>query len=83
MYIVSQTLGNYNSVSVNGEWDIIQKVPVRAGYNEMKKDQTVLGVDYLDCSNQTISRIDIKMKDSYGNLINLHGNHWSFFYNLC
>ena len=41
-------------------------------------DQTVLGVDYLDCSNLTISRIDIKMKDAFGNLINLHGNHWSF-----
>ena len=23
LYIVSQTLGNYNSVSVNGEWSII------------------------------------------------------------
>jgi hypothetical protein len=78
LYIVSQTLGNYNSVSVNGEWSIIKKCPVRAGPAEMLFDQVILPGDYLDCSNQTISRIDIKMKDSYGNLINLHGNHWSF-----
>ena len=57
---------------------VIKKVPVISVYNDMVYDQTVLGVDYLDCSNQTISRIDIKMKDSYGNIINLHGNHWSF-----
>lgn len=78
LYIISQTLGTYNSVSVNGEWGIIKKVPVRAGYNEMIYDQTVLGMDYLDCSNQTLSRIDFKMKDSYGNIIDLNGNHWSF-----
>ena len=43
-------------------------------------DSTVLGMDYLDCSNQTLSRIDFKVKDSYGNIVNLHGNHLSFFY---
>ncbi|MFM7983921.1 MAG: hypothetical protein ACKPKO_31810 [Candidatus Fonsibacter sp.] len=59
-------MGNFNSVSVNGEWGIIKKVPKRAIYYEMIYDQTVLGVDYLDCSNQTLSRIDYKMKDSYG-----------------
>jgi len=58
VYIVSQTLGNYNSVSVNGEWGIIKQVPVRASYNEMIYDQTVLGVDDLDCSNLTLSRND-------------------------
>ena len=41
-------------------------------------DQVILPSDHVDCSSQTISRIDIKMKDSYGNIINLHGNHWSF-----
>ena len=41
LYIVSQTLGNYKSVSVNGEWGTIKKVPVRARYHEMISDQTV------------------------------------------
>jgi hypothetical protein len=56
----------------------IKKVPVRGGYNEMIYDQTVLGMDYLDCSNQSLLSIDFKVKDSYGNVIDLHGNHWSF-----
>ena len=57
----------------------MRKVPVRAGYNEMIYDNgSGLTSEYLDCSNQTLSRIHFKMKDSYGNIINLHGNHWSF-----
>ena len=41
-------------------------------------DQVILPGDHLYCSNQTILRIDIKMTDSFGNLINLQCNHWSF-----
>ena len=78
LYITSN-LGNHSSLSINGEWDIMRKVPVRAGYNEMIYDNgSGLTCDYLDCSNQTLSRIHFKMKDSYNNIINLHGNHWSF-----
>ena len=76
MYIVSQTLGNYNSVSVNGEWSIIKKCPVRAGPGDMLFDQVILPGDHLDCSNQTISRIDINMNDSCGNILILHGNRF-------
>ena len=78
LYIVSQTLSNYTSVSTNGEYGILKKVPVSASYNNMIYDNTVLGMDHLDCSNKTLSRIDFKVKDAYGNIVNLHGNHWSF-----
>ena len=78
LYIVSNSLGNYSSMSLNGERGILKKIPVRASYNELLFDQTILGMDYLDCSNQSISTLDFKLKDSYNNTINLHGNHWSF-----
>ncbi|MFM7983444.1 MAG: hypothetical protein ACKPKO_29380 [Candidatus Fonsibacter sp.] len=35
-------------------------------------------MDYLDCSNQTLSRIDFMIKDHNGNTVNLHENHVSF-----
>ena len=61
-------LGNHNSLSNNGEGDIMRKVPVRAGYNEMIYDNgSGLTGDYFDCSNQTLSGLHFKMKDSYGN----------------
>jgi hypothetical protein len=78
LYITSQALGNFSSISLNGERGVLKKVPLRASYGELLFDQTVLGMDYLDCSHQSLSRLDFKLKDSYGNTINLNGNHWSF-----
>ena len=34
--------------------------------------------DYFDCSNHTLARIDFRLNDSDGNVLNLHGNNWSF-----
>lgn len=78
LYITSPNLGNYNTLSVSGERGIIKKVPVSANYNEMIFDQVVLGSDYLDCSRQTLSRLEFQLKDVFGNLVDLNGNHWSF-----
>lgn len=77
IYITSPNLGGFNTLCVSGERGIIKKVPVRANYNEMIYDDAVLGIDYLDCSRQSLSRIELQLKDLYGNFINLHGNHWS------
>ena len=65
-------------MSISGERGIVKKVPVRANFNEMIYDDAVLGTDYLDCSRQSLSRLEFQLKDVYGNYINLHGNHWSF-----
>ena len=78
LYLISNTLGNHNSMSINGEWGILNKIPVSSGYNKLIYDQTVIGMDYLDCLGQTLSRIDFKVKDHEGNIVNLHGNHISF-----
>ena len=40
-------------------------------------DDAVLGIVYLDCSRQTLSRIELQLRDAYGKKMNLHGNHWS------
>jgi len=78
IYITSGNLGSYNTMSVSGERGIIKKVPVTANYNQMIYDDAVLGIDYLSCSRQSLSRLEFQLKDVFGNLINLHGNHWSF-----
>ena len=78
LYIISNTLGTSNSMSVNGDWGILKTRAVSASYSEMIYYPTVIGMDYLDCSNQTLSRIDFKIKDHAGNIVNLHNNHVSF-----
>ena len=65
-------------MAINGEWGLLEKIPVSADYNQLIYDQTVLGMDYLDCSNQPLSLIDFKLKDRNGNIVNLHGGHVSF-----
>ena len=77
LYITSGNFGGYNTMSISGERGIVKKVPVRANFNEMIYDDAVLGIDYLDCSRQSLSRLEFQLKNAYGNYINLHGNHWS------
>ena len=78
IYMTSSGIGNFNTISVAGDRNIIKKIPVTAGHGEVIFDQTVTGMDYLDCSYQTLSRLSFQLKDVYGNIINLNGNHISF-----
>ena len=78
IYMTSGNLGSYNTMSVSGERSIVKKIPVTSNYNQMIYDDAVLGIDYLSCSKQSLSRLEFQLKDVFGNLINLHGNHWSF-----
>ena len=65
-------------MAINGEWGILKKIPVSADYNQLIYDHTVLAMDYLNCSNQTLGLIDFKLQDHSGNIVNLHGGHASF-----
>ena len=78
LYLSCSGLGNFNTMSVSGERSIVKKIPVNAGYGEMIFDQSVVGIDYLDCSHQTLSRIGFQLKDVFGRVVDLHGNHFSF-----
>jgi hypothetical protein len=78
IYMTSTGLGNFNTISVSGEDRIVKKIPVNAGHGDVIFDQTVTGMDYLDCSHQTLSRIGFQLRDIFGKVINLHGNHVSF-----
>ena len=78
VYLCCSGLGNFNTVTLNGNRNVVKKIPVNANPGDMIFDQTVTGMDYLDCSSQTLSRISFQLTDAYGNVINLHENHFSF-----
>jgi hypothetical protein len=78
IYMSCSGLGNFNTMSISGDRNIIKKIPVTAGHGDVIFDQTVTGMDYLDCSHQTLSRISFQLKDVFGNIIDLHDNHISF-----
>ena len=78
LYITSSTLASYNTVSNFDNDVIIKKIPVRAGPGQMLFDSADAGYDFLDVSRRALSRIDFRLQDSYGNIVNLRNNHWSF-----
>jgi hypothetical protein len=78
LYITSSTLASYNTVSNFGNDVIIKKVAVKANYSEMLFDTADAGYDFLDVSKRSLSRIDFKLQDSFGNIVDLRNNHWSF-----
>jgi hypothetical protein len=42
---------------------------VRSSYNEMLFDGVSDGFDYLDLSRRSLNRLDFRLTDSYGNII--------------
>ena len=78
LYLSSSSLGSFNTISKFGSDVIIKKIPVRANYNEMLFDNSESGYDYLEVSKRSLRRIDFRLQDSTGNIINLNNNHWSF-----
>ena len=78
LYITSSSLASYNIIS-NFDTDvIIKKIAVKASYSQMLFDTAEAGYDFLDVSRRSLSRIDFQLQDSYGNIIDLRNNHWSF-----
>ena len=79
IYMTASGLGNFNTMSVAGDRNIVKKIPVTAEHGDMIFDQTVTGMDYLDCSQQTLSRLSFQLRDVYGTVLDLNGNHISFY----
>ena len=72
IYMTASGLGNFNTMSVAGDRNIVNKIPVNAGHGEVIFDQTVTGMDYLDCSRQTLSRLSFVLRDVYGAVFDLN-----------
>ena len=81
LYLYSPNLGGFDTFGPNGERAIIKAIPVTAPPNFMVFGGHPSGNDFLDCSRQTLRSLDFQLKDLNGNLVPLHGSHWSF--SLC
>ena len=78
IYLTSSSLCSYNIVSNFGNDVIIKKIPVKSSYGQMLYDSGESGYDFLDVSKRALNRIDVKLLDSFGNVLDLRGNYWSF-----
>ena len=57
---------------------VLKKVPVNADVGQYIFYDKFLMTDVLDCSKQSISVLEFTLRDSKGNIINLHNNNISF-----
>ena len=78
LYMHSSALGSYNIISNFGQDTIIKKIPITSNFNEMLFDGVRDGFDCIDLTRRSLNRIDFKLTDSFGNIINLNRNHFSF-----
>ena len=78
LYITSSSLASYNIISKFDNDVIIKKVAVKAQYGQMLYDSADAGYDFLDVSRRALTRIDFRLQDSYGNIVDLRRNRWSF-----
>ena len=56
-YLSCTGLGNFSTMSLTGDRNIINKIPLNGQPGDIIYDSSQTGVDYLDCSRQTLSRI--------------------------
>ncbi len=76
IYMTASGVRNFNTMSVARDKNIVKKIPVNAGHGEVIFDQTVTGMDYLDCS-QT-SRLSFQLRNVFGTVLDLNENHVFF-----
>ena len=78
IYIHTTNLSTYNSLSPNGNKNVIKKIPITTSYGYLQSHFSVLDQDFLDVSKMTLKTIDFTLRDVYGNIVPLHGGHVSF-----
>jgi hypothetical protein len=78
LYIHAIGMGNFSTTTLSGTKSVIKKVPVTGNYGDVMVDTYATGMDFCDCSHQTLSRIGFKLTDHAGRVVELNGCHWSF-----
>jgi hypothetical protein len=78
LYITCPQLGNFRSLGPQGERDFFQKVMITSNVNEIIYDSNLWSDDFVDVSRQTLRSLNFRLVDVYGNVVNLHGQNFSF-----
>ena len=76
--IVSPQLTTPTNIRPQGDRDILNKIIVTAGPNELMFEQDVNTDDHVDVSETALRRINFRLTDIYGSTVSLHWQRWSF-----
>jgi len=78
-YLCSSDFGLPNqALGPNGETHILRKICVDQSWGNLLRGQHSTELDYIDVSGQQLESLSFSVRDSRGNLLDLHGHHISF-----
>ena len=78
LYLHSEALAGMRTIGPAGSRSVIARIPVTTTFGGMLfKEHSSHHLDFIPVGGRTITNIDIAVRDSFGELVNLHGGHCS------
>ena len=79
LYLHSDALAGMRTIGPNGSRSVICRAPVTTTFGGMLfKEHSSHPLDYIPVGGRTLTIIDVTVRDSFGDLVYLHGGHVSF-----
>ena len=79
LYLHSDALAGMRTIGPNGSRSVISRVPVTTTFGGMLfKEHSSHALDYIPVGGRTLTTIDVAVRDSFGEIVPLHGSHLSF-----
>jgi len=80
IYLTSETFSNYKVIGPNGGLrSTIRRIPITEPSKGIQHyDHSGHGEDYIDCASLSLKTIRFALRDSFGNICSLNGNHCNF-----
>ena len=79
LYIHSDALCGMRTIGPNNSRSVICRIPVMTNFGGMLfKEHSSHPLDYIPVGGRTLTTLDVQVRDSFGQLVPLHGSHVSF-----
>ena len=78
LYLTCNDLCNYNQLTLDGYSGIVKKIPVVSAFTGIIFDNEVSIMDYIDCSNKVLRKLNFKIEDERGRQVPLNNVDVSF-----
>ena len=79
LYLHSDALAGMRTIGPNGSRSVICRIPVTTTFGGMLfKEHSSHPLDFIPVGGRTLTQIDVSVRDSFGEIVPLHGGHVSF-----
>jgi hypothetical protein len=84
LYLHSDSLAGMKTIGPNGSRSVIARIPVSTTFGGMLfREHSSHQMDYIPVGGRTMTTIDVTVRDSFGEIVPLHGGHVSLELLFC